>query len=196
MRTSIPLFALAAFALVAAPAHADLAELTFTLDSNAVSGSPASVNPDPDICLAPNCALFTGTLSDNDTDYSLLFIGIPYTHAADSSDFDVVLSLGNISPAGLLSGDPVWATDGSGNPPNIYQGPIFGIDIPANTPSGVYRDTVYLDVTPTNGTDPFTVSEAVTVVVSPEPGGADLMLAGLAALCGVYRWRRSSAASR
>jgi hypothetical protein len=187
---SFPAFAVLAFA--ALPAQAN--ELTFTLDSYIGYGMATGQNPDPNSCLAPNCVLFTGTLTDNDVDPqpdnfpSYLGIGTPYTDAVDMMTFDGVLSLDNIAPAdGVLSGD---TNPGDLQPPTFESGPIFGVDIPAGTPLGVYVDTVNLDITPTNGNSPFTVSAQVTVVVAPEPSAAGCLLAGLAALavwCGVKR---------
>jgi hypothetical protein len=199
MRSWVSFAALAVLALAAATAQAD--ELTFTLDSYIGYGSATNLDPDPNSCLPPNCVLFTGTLTDNDVDLqpdnnpSYLSISTPYTDASDMVTFDGVLSLDNIAPTGILSGDTEWATDGLLNPPNTYpdtypdSGPIFGIDIPAGTPEGVYTDTVYLDITPTNGNDPFTVSATVTVII-PEPAAAGLMLGGLAALAGLSGVKR------
>ena len=210
MRSWISFPALIVMALAAVPAHA--AELTLTLDSNIGYGGPTNLPPDPNTCLSPNCVLFTGTLTDNDVDPqpdnypSFLYIGIPYTDAADTITFDSVLSLDNIAPTGVLSGDTLWASDESSNPPNTYSGPIFGVDIPVGTPDGVYEDMVNLDITPYayNANDEmyeagsvFTVSEQVTVVI-PEPSTAGCLFAGLAALaawCGVKRKWRSSEAS-
>jgi hypothetical protein len=218
MRSCILLPALAVLALAALPAHAD--ELTFTLDSsvgyvvNACTldsctgyGMATNQNPDPDTCLPPNCVLFTGELIDNDVDPqpdtspSYLIIGNPYTDASDMVTFDGVLSLDNIEPTyGVLSGD---TNPADLQPPTMESGPIFGVDIPAGTPVGVYVDTVNLDIYPTNGNSQFTVSAQVTVVVVPEPSAASSLFAGLAALaawsgvkCGVKRKWRSSEASR
>jgi len=128
-----------------------------------------------------------------------LGISTPYTDAPDTITFDGILSLDNIAPTGVLSGDTEWATDGFLNPPNTYSGQIFGIDIPSGTPVGVYEDTVNLDIYPTNGNSQFTVSAQVTVVVTPEPSAASCLFAGLAALaawCGVKRKWPSFEASR
>jgi hypothetical protein len=178
----------------AIPAMAD--ELTFTLDSYVGSGYPTNLNPDADTCLPPNCVLFTGTLTDNDVDPqpddspAFLVVGNPYTGAMDLTDFDGLLSLDNISPPGLLSGDTEYATDGLSNPANTYSGPIFGVDIPVGTLFGSYTDTVYLDITPANGNSPFTVSAQVTVDVVPEPSALSLLLAGFVILTGWFSFRR------
>jgi hypothetical protein len=210
MRSCILFPALAVLAFAALPAHAD--ELTLTLDSYTGYGGPTNQNPDPNTCLPPNCVLFTGTLTDNDVDPqpdnnpSYLFIGTPYTDAADMVTFDGVLSLDNITPAdGVLSGDANYAADLQ--PPTMESGPVFGIDIPVGTPVGNYVDTVNIDITPyTYSTidqtyefgNPFTVSAQVTVIV-PEPSAASYLFAGLAALAvwsGVKRKWPSSEASR
>jgi hypothetical protein len=189
--------------VVTAPAYAD--ELTFTLNSIVGYGAPTNLNPDPNFCASPNCVLFTGTLMDNDVDPSpdnnpsFLYIFSPYTKAADAITFDGVLSLDNTAPLGTLSGDTNYATDGLSNPPNIYRGPIFGVDIPTGTPAGEYVDAVYLDIYPSNGNDPFTISADVTVIVSPEPAPGCLLAGGLAALavwCWVRRKCDSSESSR
>jgi len=199
MRCFILFPALAVLALVALPAHAS--ELTFTLDSYIGYGSTTNVNPDPNSCLPPNCVLFTGTLTDNDVDPqpdnnpSYLFIGTPYTDAADMVTFDGVLSLDNTAPAiGVLSGDTNAADL---QPPTMESGPVFGVDIPVGTHWGTYMDTVNIDITPTNGNNPFTVSAQVTVVVVPEPSPASCLFAGLAVLAAWSLFKcRSSAVSR
>jgi hypothetical protein len=192
MRSCILSSALAALAFVALPAHAS--ELTFTLDSYIGYGNPTSQNPDPNSCLPPNCVLFTGTLTDNDVDPqpdnspSYLSVGLPYTDAADMVTFDGVLSLDNTAPAiGVLSGDtnPLDL-----QPPTMESGPVFGVDIPVGTPWGLYIDTVNIDITPTNGNNPFTVSAQVTVVVVPEPSAASCLFAGLAVLAACWGVRR------
>jgi hypothetical protein len=204
-RSWISSLALGVLALTALPANAD--QLTFTLDSNIGYGYPTNLNPDANTCLPPNCVLFTGTLTDNDIDDtpdlnpSYLLIGIPYTGAApftgapEQFTFAGILLLDNTAPIGLLSGDIDWATDGLLNPANTFSGAIFGVDIPVGTPLGIYQDTVRLDITPTNGNDPFTVSTFVTVVVAPEPGAGRLLLAGLAVLAARFGVRRKWASS-
>ena len=192
-RISFPILSFLTFA--ALPVQAS--ELTFTLDSDIGYGTPTSMNPDPSTCLPPNCVLFTGTLTDNDVDPqpdnnpSYLFIGTPYTDASDMLTFDGVLSLDNIAPIGTLSGDTECANDGFANPANTYSGPIFGVDIPAGTPAGVYVDAVNLDITPTNGNSLFTVSAEVTVVVvAPEPSAVRCLFAGLAAMAAWWGVKR------
>jgi hypothetical protein len=103
------------------------------------------------------------------------------------TDFAGFLSLDNIAPTDLvLSGD---SNVDDLNPPTSESGPVFGIDIPVGTPFGVYEDTVYLDITPTNGNPVFTVSAEVTVDVVPEPATPVLLFGGLAALAALCRVR-------
>jgi hypothetical protein len=113
-----------------------------------------SVNPDPNTSLPPSC----------------LFITMSYTNVSDMLTPDGGPSLDNVAPIGALSGDANHTADA--NPPTEYMGPIFGIDIPAVTPVGVYVDAVNLDITASNGNSAFTVSVEVTVVVAPEPAAA------------------------
>jgi uncharacterized protein (TIGR03437 family) len=157
------------------PANAFAADLTFTLNSTSGSGATATLTPDADPpCSQPNCVLFSGTLTDNDTDSSLMLIesiqvtfggtNPPSGLTADNTfSFDV---------PGVLSGDPNYATDNSGNPANAYTGPIFGIDIAPGTPPGTYTATV--TITAVGGTgDPnqngFSVSQNITVTVTQIP---------------------------
>jgi hypothetical protein len=175
--------------------------LSFSLNPGVGTGSPTNLPPDPDTCFAPNCVLFTGTLEDTDTDSSIMLIG--YTPDGISPVITVTflsipaegsLSLDNTfyeDVPGVLSGDPTWATDGSGNPPNIYgdDEPIFGIDIAPGTSIGVYSGEVTIYAA--GGTDDpdyngFSVTQDFTVNVTPEPSTVGLSLVGLAALLG---WR-------
>src|SRR5271165_6231222 len=104
MRTRVLHF-LAFLVLTTPPGYGTTLELTLTLDSYIGYGAAALTPPDPNMCLSPNCVLFTGTMYDTDTDDSYLLIGAPYTNAADMTDFAGVLSLDNTSPTGLLGGD-------------------------------------------------------------------------------------------
>ncbi len=108
---------------------------------------------------------------DNNTDGSLVYlsdVGISFSSSNPSSGY---LSIDNTfysSVPGVLSGDPNFATDNSGNPANKYAGPIFGIDIAPGTPAGSYTATVTIYAS--GGTnDPnlngFTVSQNVTITV-------------------------------
>jgi hypothetical protein len=202
MRSPILACFIAALALAAAPAYAG--DLTFTLDSSTGSGSPTNLNPDADICVPPNCALFTGALFDTDTDDSYLFldsIGVTFSSNPVSGSLTIDNTFYDDFP-GILSGDPDYATDDLGNPPNIDPGDLFGIDIAPGTSSGVYTGTVTIDAA--GGTDDpndngFIVTQDITVVVTPEPPARSLALAGLLALAVSYRLKskwHSSEASR
>ena len=206
MRSPVLTFFIVVLALAAAPARGQ--DLTFTLDSPAGSGSPTNLVPDPDPpCLQPDCLVFSGTLLDNDTDDSLLFL----------NSIDVTFSPGPGSGAltldgtfydstdyvpGVLSGDPNYASTISACRANVYSGDLFGIDIAPGTPLGVYTGTVTIDAaggTDDPNDDGFTVSQDITVIVTPEPAARSLALAGLLALAVSYRLKRkwySSEASR
>ena len=106
---SVLLFAILLFALCA-----DGADLTFTLDSSTGSGSATNLPPDADPpCIAPNCVLFTGTLTDIDTDLSLLLLQSITVSFAASNPSTSSLSPDNtfvFDVPGVLSGDPNYAT--------------------------------------------------------------------------------------
>jgi uncharacterized protein (TIGR03437 family) len=145
------------------------ADLTFTLNSSSGSGSTVRLAPEPNPpCLAPACVSFSGTLTDTDTDLSFLQLD-SISISFDASNPSAGLSLDNTFMAvvpGLLSGDPNFGT--SGNPPNVYSGPIFGIDIAPQTAAGTYHATVTIHASGGTG-DPeahgFTVAKAITVTV-------------------------------
>ncbi len=153
--------------IFAAPIFA--ADLTFSLNSSSGSGSITRLAPEGNPpCLAPSCVPFSGTLTDSDTDLSFLQLD-NLTISFDSGNPSTGLSLDNTFLAvvpGLLSGDPNYAT--SGNPPNAYSGPLFGIDIAPQTPAGTYHATVTIHASGGTG-DPnsngFTVSKDITVTV-------------------------------
>jgi hypothetical protein len=186
MRPLVPAFLFSSILLpAAAPAFAD-SDLTFTLISNTGYGSPTSLTPDPDPpCLPPNCVLFTGTLTDTDVDADpsypdMIFPGISVSFSSNPASG--LLSIDNTFYdsidyfPGILSGDPNYATDGSGNPPNTYTGPLFGIDIAPGTSIGEYTGVVTISAA--GGLDDpnyggFTVTQTITVdVVAPEPAAA------------------------
>ncbi len=203
---------LMAFAALTAPAFGlEITDLTFTLVSNAGSGYPTRLNPDPDPpCLQPNCVQFSGTLTDTDNDTSqtypymgLIGISLAFTSnpAHGALTLDNTFTQDNAIP-GVLSGDPNYATDNSGNPPNSYTGPLFGIDIAPGTTVGNYTGTITISAAGGDD-DPnyngFTVQQSIDVQVTPEPAAASLALAGLASLVvcgGIKRKWHSSVASR
>lgn len=159
------MFLLSLFAM--SVAFAPGADLTFTLNASTGSGSMSLLAPQANPpCLQPNCVLFSGALTNTDTDLSFIRL----------EDISISLSSSNLSldntffavVPGLLSGDSNYAT--SGNPANAYSGPIFGIDIAPQTPSGTYNATVTIHASGGTG-DPdnngFTVSKNITITVIP-----------------------------
>jgi hypothetical protein len=186
MRSPMLLLFVAVLALSTAPAYGG--EFTLTLDPTQEIYPPGI---DPVTCevtgTAP-CVQFLGTLTDNDTDGSLLAItGISVIFTGSDGDYFTLDQnvFGNDVP-GILEGD----TDGF-VASNRYSGTIFGIDI-NSAPQGVYTETVEIsacnlsnDVNCESGdADPgaFTEDEQFTIVVTPEPAAASLLLEGLAAL--------------
>jgi len=150
------------------------ADLTFTLDSNTGSGSATDLPPDANPpCISSNCIIFTGTLTDNDSDSSLLFlvgVSIAFSVSNPSTGFLSIDNTFDFDVPGVLSGDPAYATDNSGNPANRYTGPIFGIDIAPGTPAGVYSGAVTIDAaggTSDPGHNGFTVTRNFTLTVNP-----------------------------
>jgi hypothetical protein len=203
----------AALVLAATPAFGD-SDLVFTLVSNTGSGFPTNLTPDPDPpCTAPDCVLFSGTLTDTDLDTDPSYPGMIFPSIGVSFSSNPASGLLSIDNTfydavdyfpGTLSGDPNWATDGSGNPPNSYSGALFGIDIAPETSVGEYNGTVTISAAGGLG-DPnyggFTVTQNITVdVLVPEPAAARLLLAGLVVLlawCGIkLKWPSSEAPLR
>jgi hypothetical protein len=192
--------------LAAAPAYGDsiIADVAFTLSPNIGTGSPSNLAPDPGPpCLAYDCVLFYGTLTDTDvsTDpsypYMVLYgidVSFSSNPASGSLTVDNTFYDSTDYVPGVLSGDPDYADDGSGNPPNSYTGAIFGIDIAPGTALGVYTGTVTISAA--GGLDDpdysgFAVSRSFTVdVAAPEPAAGSLSLAGLAALMACYGVKR------
>jgi hypothetical protein len=149
------------------------ADLTVTLNSSTGSGSPVRIAPKPNPpCLRPACVPFSGTLTDNDTDLSFLqldSISISFDPANPSTGLSLDNTFMAVVP-GLLSGDPNFRV--SGNPPNSYSGPVFGIDIAPHTVAGTYHATVMIHATGGTGdpgADGFSVSKVVTITVAPRP---------------------------
>ena len=178
MRTFLNSIFLAALVLTAV-AHADPI-VTLTLDSNNGYGAPTGLNPEPGPpCMAPNCVLFTGTITDYGdplTDniggsgyYSYDLVSVAYTLNSDPTIFSGPLTFDYTAPVGLMSGDPNAGDGdgltGDGNPQDIYTGPIFGVDIPTGTPDGIYQATVYIDFTNLDTNVTSTLSESVEVIL-------------------------------
>jgi hypothetical protein len=139
------------------------------------------------------CVMFSGTITDTDTDGSYLFlnsVALDPTVPADSY-FTVDNTFYNDVP-GVFSGDPNWATDDEGNPSNSYTGLLFGLDFAADTPAGIY-DGMLIFSAVGGDIDPdgkgFTVEVPFEVDIdTPEPASGLMLLAGLLA---TGAWRRA-----
>lgn len=198
MRSSVAAFLVAMLTLAASQASAS--DLTLTLNSAIGFGVPTNLPPDADSCLQPNCVLFTGTLTDADTDDSFIFLNSISVSAFAPTPASGLLTIDNTfydDVPGILSGDPNYAADG--NPSNTYTGPIFGIDIAPRTAPGVYDAVVTLFAAGGTG-DPndngFQIEESIQVdVVAPEPASAALFFAGLLPFAiwrgAKHKWRSS-----
>jgi len=201
MRSSIVTLLFTTVSLAAIPAYGS--DLSFVLNPATEGGTPTNLNADADSCLPTNCALFTGVLTDNDTDESTISlnnfainISLSFSSTPASGLLSIDNSFGDLVP-GTLIGDP-----SSDFIPNSYSGPIFGIDIAPGTSVGSYSGVV--TIIAAGGTndpdfDGFTVTQPFTVVVAPEPAAATLLFAGLlpfAVWLGVRRQWRSSEVSR
>lgn len=185
-------------------------DLTFTLDPSVEGYPPSADTTTCDTTGAAPCVYFSGTLTDNDTDGSLLdleSIAIIYTDPTDANYFALDNTFYDFyetppfGPPGLLEGD----TDDY-VAPNTWTGLIFGVDIISPPPVGVYVETA--EITACNLTndgncesgnpDPgaFTEDAAFTIVVTPEPTSGLLILAGLLLLVALDRARRLRMAPR
>lgn len=179
-------------------------DLSFTLNSNIGTGYVPANPPDAfPPCLEPGCVPFSGTLLDNDTDGSFIFlsnadpsltnIGVIFSSGPAAGGLTVDDTFDDLtSIPGVLIGDP---TDSFGTGlPYTYSGPLFGIDIAPGTTPGDYSGVVTIYAN--GGTnDPnnlgFSVTQPITVdVLAAEPATACFALAGLAALGACYGLRR------
>jgi hypothetical protein len=130
---------------------------------------------------SPLCVMFSGTLTDSDTDLSVMNLDSLTIDFAANPAAAAYFTTDNtffIDPPGILVGDPT-------SPLHTYTGPIFGLDIAPSTPPGVYSLTADLGADggtndPTNGG--FTVTSDFTVVITPEPVSWGLVLAGFLGL--------------
>jgi hypothetical protein len=182
-------------------------ELDFSLISNiGVESAPDNTLAATPLCLVePGCILFSGSLTDNDTDGSYILTGpdsdfglsditVTFSSLPTSGGLTLDNTWDDFADAGVLIGDPNAATDGDGAP-NLYTGPLFGIDIAPGTTPGRYTGTVTIeaqhldpDFDPIG--DPFTVSQQFTVDVVPEPASWGFALAGLMVLGAWCRLRK------
>jgi hypothetical protein len=177
---------------------AAFADLTAVLGpSSVLQVYPPSL--DPATCeqtgTAP-CLLFSGTLTDTDSDGSIININDPggisliYGQPTDSTYLTLDSSLYYYAPLAFV-GDPTASTDGSFLP-NTYTGVIFGIDIAPSIPAGTYNEVAQISAY--GGTnDPmdngFYVDMDFTIEVVPEPSSGLLILAGLGAIVARRRMR-------
>jgi hypothetical protein len=175
-------------------------DLSFTLSPSLDYYPPGA---DPSQCqlygTAP-CVQFSGTLTDNDTDGSPLFIN-SFSLILNSGD-DAYFSADNFfdsfsGPPGVLEGDTSKSFA-----PNSYTGLIFGVDIISAPPPGVYNEIAEISACGGTNGDPtcgsfFTVDADFTIQdPAPEPRTGLLMLAGLLGLVGLHRARRSRMSGR
>ncbi len=172
-------------------------DLVLSLDSPPLGYPPGTDTTDCQIeGLAP-CIFFTGSITNTDNDPTSLIdlSGITITFTDPSVTYFTQDNAFYDYPLLLLSGDPNWATDNSGDLPNSTTGVIFGLSYLPDTPFGDYQFTAQL--TATGGDDDLgdgIVSNIVTsdVVISPEPASSVLLLLALP-LVAALRRRRSQA---
>lgn len=172
---------------------AAFADLTAVLSPNFGVYPPGT---DPGTCdtngMAP-CLVFSGTLTDTDTDGSFITINDPggisliYGQPSDATYLTLDNTFYNDPPL-LFVGDPTSVFI-----PYTYTGAIFGIDILPTIPLGVYNETAVISgfggTNDPNGNG-FTVDVDFTIEITPEPSPALLMLAGLVAMAVWHRRKR------
>jgi hypothetical protein len=165
--------------------------LIFTVSPSTESSPPGSSTSTCQLTGTAPCVVFSGTLSDPDTDSSFTFlnsISVNFTLPAANGYFTVDNTFFDDVP-GALEGDT------NNNPfPNSYTGPIFGLDFASSTPPGVYQGMATISAS--GGTnDPngngFTESISFTVDITPEPASELLIAGGLVALAAAIRLRRA-----
>jgi hypothetical protein len=169
--------------------------LSFTLDPVEVYPPGANLAQCELYGVAP-CVVFSGTLTDTDTDGSIVdlySLSIDFANPSDSAYFTLDNTFFSVPP-GVLSGDP--GSPGDGNPISYtYTGPIFGLDIAPFTPAGLYDGTaILLAYGGTNdpNDDGFTVDAQFTVAIgAPEPAGGVMILTGLFAIVAFRCSRRA-----
>jgi hypothetical protein len=209
MRPSILAFVLPSFFIPAMPAWADLItpDLTISLAPVTEVFYVTGATPDPGDCLSEYCALFSGTLTDNDTDDSIMSLvsaTLSFTTSPATGSLTIDNTFANDVP-GILIGDPTFVYPSF--PYFQYGGPVtgvspvFGIDIAPGTSLGIYSGT--LSIYTTGGTNDTgsgeTFTENFTIDVVPEPSAASLLGVGFSIFAvwqGVRRKWHSSEASR
>ena len=133
------------------------------------------------------CVVFSGTLTDPDTDGSDTFlagISVNFTLPAANGYFTVDNTFFNDVPGGLEG-------DTDNNPfSNTYTGAIFGLDFSPSTPAGVYTGMATISAyggTNDPNDDGFTESASFTVEITPEPGSGWMIVIGLLVIVALRR---------
>ena len=137
------------------------------------------------------CVIFSGTITDFDTDGSFITLATAPTISAYSNYFTVDENTFFDTP-GFYEGD----TDDYVTSNTYGPGPIIGLDIAPDTPAGIY--TAEAIFAGEGGTDDpnfqgFTIEVPFTVVIAaPEPAAGGLTIAaGMLAIAASLRNRRS-----
>jgi hypothetical protein len=169
--------------------------VTFTLNPTSETypfGALGSTCQTYSLSSSSSCVIFSGTLTDTDTDGSLTSlnsISILYGSPGDASYFTIDNVFNAFVPA-VLEGDTLDSIA-----PNSYTGAIFGVDVLPTTPLGVYNETI--DIAASGGTnDPngngFDATTGFTIdIVLPEPASGLMTLGGLLTIAVLLRARRS-----
>ena len=137
------------------------------------------------------CVIFSGTITDTDTDGTFITLATDPTLSAYSDYFTVDANTFFDTP-GFYEGD----TDDSVASNTYGPGPIMGLDIAPDTPVGTYTAEAQFFGTGGDG-DPngygFTVDVPFTVIVTaPEPATAEMAIAaGMLSIGASFRQRRS-----
>jgi hypothetical protein len=204
MRTSSQALLLAFLSFAAVPAFAvsiSGPDLTISLSPATGTFHPTGATPDPGDCLSEYCVLYSGTLTDTDTDDSIVSL-ISATVSFNTNPATGSLTVDNTflnDVPGILIGDPTFVYPSF--PYYQYSGPVFGIDVAPGTSVGTYDGT--LTIYMAGGTNDSGAGETFTanfsIGVTPEPSTANLLSNGLlmfAGWQGVRRKWRSSEVSR
>lgn len=185
------LLASALLLAISAPAFAD--DVTIAFNPVTETYPPSYDTAQCELYGTPPCVVFSGTITDNDTDGSLLFLtGIDPTLSAYNEYFTVDNTFTDDgSIPGAYEGDLLGLTA-----PNTYSGIIMGLDIAPGTPIGTYTADAEFDgfggTNDPNGSG-FAIEVPFTVVIAPEPVTSGLAQAGLLAMAALSRRRRPRA---
>lgn len=161
------------FALLAAPAHA---QLNLQLTPASQAGNPGDT------------LTFSGTLS-NSTANAVSLDGLTFSFTGPTSKPDGTAFF-NYAP---LSLDPMGTIDNSGNPTDSYSGSIFDVTLNSDALPGTYTGTVFITTNGYTGSQPTQADFAVTVLPAAVPEAATavsfgfLLLLGGISMCCVKR---------